>query len=163
MSILSSLIPTSGGLYYWTNYFAPDFIRVPLSFLVGCSNSLALCGGICSINYGFAIEILSAVFISKDGDFNITNGKTYGIFAACTVSHVALCSVTTKQTAYLQSFSIFINLFIIILFFVAVPAGVGSKDFSFNDGHFIFQELTNYRSGWSTGWSFMLSWMPAIW
>ena len=69
MSFLGSAIPTSGGLYYYTNYYCPDTFRVPLSFLIGCANSLGLIGGLCSISYGFAVQVLSAVSISQDGDF----------------------------------------------------------------------------------------------
>ena len=160
MSVLASLLPTSGGLYYWTNYYCPDSFRVPLSFMVGCSNTLALCGGFCLINSGFATEVLSAVFISKDGDFSITNAKNYGVFAGCTVSHVVLCSIASRHTAFLQAFSIYANVFLIILFFIAVP--IGASKHGFNDGLFIFGQLENNLT-WTTGWSFMLSWMPAIW
>lgn len=160
MSILSSSIPTSGGLFYWTNYFCPDKYRVPLSFVIGCSNSLALCAGFCSINYGFAGEILAAVFISKDGDFESTSGKMYGVFAACVVSHVILCCLTTGHAAKLQSFSIIVNCFMIVLFFIAVPVGASKN--GFNNAKFIFGKIENFRT-WNTGWSFMLSWMPAVW
>ncbi|EGV61900.1 amino acid transporter [Yamadazyma tenuis ATCC 10573] len=160
MSILSSAIPTSGGLFYWTNYYCPDSLRVPLSFVIGCSNSLALCGGLCSINYGFAFEVLAAVYINKDGDFNITNGKLYGVFAACTVSHVIICCLTTGHSAKMQLFSIIINTFVIVLFFIAVP--IGAAGHGFNDAAYIFGRIENART-WSKGWSFMLSWMPAVW
>lgn len=33
-------MPTSGGLYYWTHYFASPKTRNALSFLVGYSNTL---------------------------------------------------------------------------------------------------------------------------
>ncbi|EGV62696.1 hypothetical protein CANTEDRAFT_115349 [Yamadazyma tenuis ATCC 10573] len=158
---MSSAIPTSGGLFYWTNYYCPDSFRVPLSFVIGCSNSLALCAGFCSINYGFAFEVLAAVYINKDGDFTITNGKLYGVFAGCVISHVILCCLTTTHTAKLQSFSIYTNCFLIVLFFIAVPIGA-SKNIGFNDAGFIFGKIENHRT-WNTGWSFMLSWMPAVW
>ncbi|KAK6456122.1 amino acid/polyamine transporter I [Scheffersomyces xylosifermentans] len=160
LTILGSAIPTSGGLYYYTNYYAPDSVRVPLSFLVGCSNSLGLCGGICSISYGFAVEVLSAVYISQDGNFEITNAKCYGIFAACVVSNIIICCLTTKHTATLQSVSIFFNSFIIVLFLIAVP--IGAAKHGFNNGSYMFGDMENFRD-WSPGWSFMLSWMPAIW
>ncbi|KHC81346.1 hypothetical protein W5Q_01721, partial [Candida albicans SC5314] len=51
LAFLGSAIPTSGGLYYYTNYYCPDAFRVPLSFMIGCSNSLGLIGGLCSISY----------------------------------------------------------------------------------------------------------------
>lgn len=160
MTMLGSAIPTSGGLYYYTNYYAPDGLRVPLSFLVGCANSLGLIGGMCSICYGFAVEILSAVYINLDGAFEITNGKCYGIFAACIISNVILCCLTTKHQAYFQTISIAWNSFIIVLFFIAVP--IGARTHGFNDGSYIFGDFTNIRD-WTTGWSFMLSMMPVIW
>lgn len=160
MSVLSLSIPTSGGLFYWTNYYCPDSFRVPLSFIIGCSNSLALCGGFCSINYGFATEVLAAVAINKNLNFNITSGMEYGVFAACCASQVILCCLTTSHTAKLQSFSIVMNCFLIVLFFIAVP--IGARSYGFNDGKYIFGEIENFRT-WNTGWSFMLSWMPAVW
>ena len=73
MSELASAIPTSGGLYYYTYYYAPPKVKNLLSFVVGNSNSLALIAGLCSINYGLAGEILSIVVVGSDGNFNITN------------------------------------------------------------------------------------------
>ena len=35
--------------------------------MIGCSNSLGLIGGLCSISYGFAVQVLSAVYIQQDG------------------------------------------------------------------------------------------------
>lgn len=50
MADLGSAMPTSGGLYYWTHYFASPKTRNYLCFLVGYSNTLSLVGGFCSIN-----------------------------------------------------------------------------------------------------------------
>ncbi|KAG7661735.1 uncharacterized protein J8A68_004748 [[Candida] subhashii] len=161
MSFLGSAIPTSGGLFYYSNYYAPESIRVPLSFLIGCSNSLGLIGGLCSISYGFAVEILSAVFIQRDGDFEITDGKCYGIFAACIVSNVVISCLTTKHAATLQTISIVVNVFLVALFLIAVP--VGFRHNSFNSAEYIFTNFENSRTSYSTAWSFALSWMPAIW
>lgn len=161
MSLLSSAIPTSGGLYYWTNYYAPDLLRVLLSFFIGMNNSLGLIGGVCSINYGFACELLSAVYLNMDGDLDITNGMIYGVFCACCVLHILICCATSQHTAWLQSFSIYVNLFIIALFIIAVPIGA-SKNSGFNEALWVFGNMTNGRD-WSSGWSFMLSWMPCIW
>ncbi|AQZ11285.1 (ZYRO0B15048g) [Zygosaccharomyces parabailii] len=69
----SSAIPTAGGLYYWTYYYAPVGYKEVLSFIIGCTNSLALTAACCSISYGFAEEVLSAVILSKDGDFTVTH------------------------------------------------------------------------------------------
>lgn len=160
MSFLGSAIPTSGGLFYYANHYSPDAIRVPLSFLIGCSNTLALCGGLCSINYGFVLEVFAAAFLSTG--WSGSKYAQYGVFVAAILSQLVVCSVTTKLTAEVQSFSIFMNVFIIILFFVAVPVGYSKNQGDFNDAAYIFGHYENLRT-WSPGWSFMLSWMPAIW
>ncbi|RCK54449.1 GABA-specific permease [Candida viswanathii] len=159
MAFLGSAIPTSGGLYYYTNYYCPDAIRVPLSFMIGCSNSLGLIGGLCSISYGFAVQVLSAVYIQQDGNFEITNAKCYGIFVGCVVTNAFICCLATKQAAVLQTISIIVNVFLVLLFLIAVPAG---KAHDFNSRGFIFGNFENARD-YGTVWSFALSWMPAIW
>ena len=159
MAFLGSAIPTSGGLYYYTNYYCPDAFRVPLSFMIGCSNSLGLIGGLCSISYGFAVQVLSAVYIQQDGGFEITNAKCYGIFVGCVVTNAIICCLATKQAALLQTVSIIVNVFLVLLFLIAVPAG---KAHDFNSASFIFTNFENSRD-YGTVWSFALSWMPAIW
>ncbi|KGQ88841.1 hypothetical protein MEO_01690 [Candida albicans P94015] len=159
LAFLGSAIPTSGGLYYYTNYYCPDAFRVPLSFMIGCSNSLGLIGGLCSISYGFAVQVLSAVYIQQDGAFEITKAKCYGIFVACVVSNTIICCLATKQAALLQTVSIIVNVFLVLLFLIAVPAGKGGD---FNSRSFIFSNFENSRD-YGTVWSFALSWMPAIW
>ncbi len=59
MADLGSGMPTTGGLYYWTHHFASPATRNYLCFLVGYSNSLGLIGGLCSIDYGFALMFCS--------------------------------------------------------------------------------------------------------
>lgn len=160
LSFLGSSIPTSGGLFYYANYYSGERVRVPLSFLIGCSNSLALCSGLCSINYGFVSEMFAAIYLGTG--FTSTKYEEYGVFVACIISQLFLCSATTRMTAQVQSLSIYINVFIIVLFFIAVPIGTKNNLGGFNDAHFIFGKFENLRT-WSNGWSFMLSWMPVIW
>lgn len=161
MSILASAIPTSGGLYYWTYYYAPEKLRVVLSFLIGISNTLGLISGFCSINYGCAAELLAAVYIQRDGNFTTTDPIMYGVFAACCISHIGLVCATSLHKKSLQYLSMGCNVFLVVLFLVTVPIGVAQHS-GFNSREFIFGKMTNARD-WPTGWSFMLSWMPAIW
>ncbi|ODV63268.1 Uga4p [Ascoidea rubescens DSM 1968] len=162
MSELGSAIPTSGGLYYWTYHYAPESLKIPLSFLIGNSNTLALTGGLCSINYGFASEVLAAVAITYDGDFEITTARTYGVFAACVVSHIIVCCGASSKISRLQTFSIVCNVSLIILFLVALPIGTAKNTSGFRDAKFIFGKFENL-SDWPDGWQFMLSLMPAVW
>ncbi|ODQ77943.1 hypothetical protein BABINDRAFT_40474 [Babjeviella inositovora NRRL Y-12698] len=163
MAELGSAMPTSGGLYYWTNYYADDKWRKALSYLVGNTNSLALVGALCSVDYGFASEILSIVVISRDGDFVITPAKTYAVFAACVVSHIFITCSASSKVSRLQTFSVVCNLALVFFFIIALPIGTArSSTESFNDAKYIFGSMETF-SGWTPGWQFALCWMPAIW
>lgn len=162
MSELASAIPTSGGLYYWTFYYAPERIRVPLSFLIGLTNTMALSAGAVSVAYGNAEEILAAVYLSKDGDFDITTGKTYGVFAACIIFQGLATCISSKNVAMLQTISSVSHTGLLVLFLIAVPIGTKINMGGFNDGGFIFAEVQNY-SNWPKGWQFCLSMMTAVW
>ncbi|GMM32583.1 hypothetical protein DAMA08_053280 [Martiniozyma asiatica (nom. inval.)] len=162
MSELASAIPTSGGLYYWTFYYAPDQWKVPLSFVIGLSNTMALTSGAVSIFYGNAQEILAAVYLSQDGNFEITTGKTYGVFAACIVSGAIATCLSSKNTAFLQSLSSYCHTGLFILFIIALPIGTKVNRGEFNDAGFIFGTVQNY-SDWPIGWQFCLSFMTSVW
>lgn len=153
-------IPTSGGLYYWTNYYAPPRFKTIFSYLIGNTNSIALIGALCSVDYGFAVEVLSVVVIAKDGDFEITPAKTYGIFVACVLLHIAITCFSSKNCAYLQTTSIVVNLAIIVLYIIALP--IGAKG-NFKPAKFVFGEFDNI-SNWPIGWTQLsAAWLPAIW
>lgn len=158
MSEMASAIPTSGGLYYWTYHYAPDNLRIPLSFLVGNSNTVALTGALCSIDYGFAKELLSIVYIAKDGDFHITDGMTYGVYAACVISHVIIACAASGHIAKLQSFSIYSNLALIVFFIIAILVGTDDK----NDASFIFGNINSSMTEWNVGWSWFFQGTEAV-
>ncbi|KAH3686477.1 hypothetical protein WICPIJ_002546, partial [Wickerhamomyces pijperi] len=162
MAEMASALPTSGGLYYWTHYFAPPSMKIQLSFFIGVCNTFALAGGVCSISYGFAEEVLSAVYISKDGDFEITNGKVYGVLIGALVFELLLCCLSSKNFSRLQTTSIVANNLLVIIFFVALPIGT-ARTVGFNDAKFIFGEVENLSS-WTPGWAFFqFGFMTACW
>ncbi|QRG39830.1 hypothetical protein FDK38_004287 [Candidozyma auris] len=161
MSENASYQPTSGGLYYWTNFYAPPKLKTVLSYVVGNTNSIALVGALCSVDYGFAQELLSVVVIAKDGDFEITPAKTYGVFAACVLAHIALTCISSKNCASLQTTSVVMNIVLIVLFIVALPIGASRGEFkkaSWVFGH--FDNLTDFPMGWN---QLSQAWLPAIW
>ncbi|CCD23975.1 Uga4p NDAI_0C03150 [Naumovozyma dairenensis CBS 421] len=159
----ASAIPTAGGLYYWTYYYAPKGYKEVFSFIIGCSNSLALVAGLCSIDYGLAEEIMAAVVVTYDGDFNITDGRLYAVFLASVIVMALCTSMASGVIARLQNISIVSNLFIIVLLFIALPVGTKHKRGTFNDASFIFGGFENF-SDWNGGWQFCLTgFMPAVW
>ena len=164
MAELASAIPTSGGLYYYTYYYAPQRFKSFLSFVIGNSNSLALTAGLCSITYGLALEILSIVVVSKDGNFEITNGKTYGVYVGGIAATAVVTSVATVAVSKMQTLSIISNVALIAFFLIVLPIGVSNtKGLEFNDGSFIFGKFMNETS-WPDGWQFLMAGLqPAIW
>lgn len=160
LSFLSSSIPTSGGLFYYSSYYSGSKVKAPLSFLIGCSNSMALCSGFCAVINGLAAEIFAMVNLGTG--FESTKYQQYGLFLALVLSQLAVCSISTKGTVIFQVFAVFINVLLILLFVIAIPIGTKNNLGGFNDASYIFTKLDNLRD-WNTGWSFMLSWMTAIW
>ncbi|KAH3899076.1 probable GABA-specific permease [Saccharomycodes ludwigii] len=159
----ASACPTAGGLFYWTYLYTPPKYKVVLSFIIGWANSLALIAGVCSISYGFAEEVLAAVVIQKDGNFDVTNGKTYGVFAAAVIGMTLSTCLASTAVSRLQTFSIIANCFIIILLFIALPIGTKINRGGFNNGKFIFGTFENFAD-WNNGWQFCLQgFMPACW
>jgi len=160
MSISGSSISTSGGLYYWTNYYAPPRVKTVLSYLIGNTNSIALVGSFCSVVYGFAIQVYAIVVIARDGDFEVTQTKLYGVFVACVIAEVAVTCLSSKNCAHLQTVSVVCNVFIIIVYILAMLVGSRGK---FKPASYVFGEFENL-SDWPIGWTqISAAWLPAIW
>lgn len=162
MSELASSYPTSGGLYFWSYHYAPKNMKIPLSFFIGITNSLALVGALCSITYGLAGQILSCASLAYP-DLEVTDPMTYGVFAGCIILQTILTCASSAAVARLQSVSIYVNCFLIVLFFIALPIGTKRNVGGFNDGSYIFGDFENF-SDWPDGWAFMqFGLMPAVW
>ncbi|KAK7526207.1 amino acid permease-domain-containing protein [Phyllosticta citriasiana] len=159
MADLASAMPTSGGLYFWSHYFASPSTRNALSFLVGYSNTLGLIGGLCSIDYGFSLMLLSVVVIARDGEWEPSRGVIYAVFLACVLCHGVLASTLSKVMGKLQTVFVVANFVLIAATVIALPTGRADER---NDAAFIFGKVTNLTT-WPTGWTFTLSWLSPIW
>lgn len=162
MSEMGSAMPTSGGLYFWTFKLAPEKLRKPFCFLAGYSNSLGLIGAQCSIDYGFAILLLSVITTVTDGAYVATRFHTYGVFVACVVSHALVGSVATRHITHLQTFCIAANMIVILVTLVALPVGRSNKPEGLNSGKYVYATLDN-QTGWSNGWVFFVAWLSPVW
>ena len=149
---------TSGGLYYWTFYFSNKRWRRPLSFLAGYSNTLGLAGGLCSIDYGLALMIVSCVVITKDGDFNPSSGVIYCIYMAVILSHVAVITFFSRIMCKLQNVAIFANAALILATIIALPV----KSSFHNSGSYIFTQFEQ-GTNWNTGFGVVLAALSPIW
>ncbi|EXJ83687.1 hypothetical protein A1O1_07311 [Capronia coronata CBS 617.96] len=158
MADLGSSMPTSGGLYYWTHYYASPKWRNPLSFLVGYSNTLGLVGGLCSIDYGFSLMFLSVIVIARDGNWSPSNGIIYAVFIATVACHGLIASTMASVMGKLQTVFVAMNFILIFATIIALPIGANSR----NSASYIFTHVENLTT-WPTGWGFMLSWLSPIW
>ncbi|GAB7353949.1 hypothetical protein MBLNU459_g4550t1 [Dothideomycetes sp. NU459] len=147
MSDLGSAMPTSGGLYYWTHYFSSPKYRNCLSFLVGYSNTLGLVGGLCSIDYGFALMFLSVIVIARDGTWTPSNGDIYAVFLACVLCHGVLASTLSKVMGKLQTVFVIMNFILIFATIIALPIGRASER---NSRGYMFGETANLTSGFDS-------------
>jgi len=160
MSEMASAMPTAGGLYWWTHMFAPDKWKSYLSFLCGYSDTLGLIGGVGSINYGAASQVLSSVEMGTD--YSPSDGVTYAVFLGITLLQCACCCLPNRVLAKFQSATIFLNIVAVVLICIALPVGLKVKGLPINSGEYVFGDTTNQTS-YPYGMSFMLAWMAAIW
>ncbi|PWY75471.1 amino acid transporter [Aspergillus heteromorphus CBS 117.55] len=162
MADMASAMPTAGGLYWWTHYFAGERYKNALSFLVGYSNTMGLIGGMCSVDYTLSLMILACVSIARDGEWSASNGIIYGVYVGLILLH-ALCGIFTGHIMpRIQTFCIFINIAIIVATVVALPIGKVTNGGSLNSGTYVFGHVDNATS-WPTGWTFILAFLAPIW
>ncbi|KAF2485763.1 gaba permease [Neohortaea acidophila] len=159
MADLGSAMPTSGGLYWWTHFFAAPKYRNALSFLVGYSNTLGLVGGLCSVDYGFSLMFIAVIVIARDGNWTPSNGDVYAVFLCTVLCHGILASTLSKVMGKLQTVFVVMNFVLIFATIIALPIGRAHHR---NDAAFIFAKLENLTT-WPKGWTFMLAWLSPIW
>ncbi|KAF3927387.1 hypothetical protein ABW21_db0205097 [Orbilia brochopaga] len=159
MADLGSAMPTAGGLYWWTHYFSAPGWKNPLSFLVGYSNTLGLVGGLCGIDYGFALMLISVVVIGSDGTFVPSNGVVFCVFMGCVLSHALVVTFASKYMGKLQTVFVIANLLLVAATFVVLPVGRRGQR---NSASFIFGQTANLTE-WPSTWVFFMSWLSPIW
>nr|UJH94610.1 Uga4.2 [Starmerella bombicola] len=161
MSELASAQPTSGGLYYWTFFLAPEKLRRPMSFLTGYANTLGLIGGVCSINYSFGTLVMSLATITTDGRFSSTKYEYYALMVAVSCIQLGCLSLPSYLISKFQTVCVALNLLLVFLVIIAVPIGAHNNHV-LNSGKFVFGDTTN-QTDWQYGWSCLLSMMCCIW
>jgi amino acid transporter len=155
-------MPTAGGLYFWTHYYATEKLKNPLSFLVGYSNTIGLVGGLCSIDYGFANMLLSMISIARDGNWSATRPVIYGTYVATVFAHGFIAIFFARVMPRIQSICIFLNVGLVVATVIALPIGKAHNAPPVNSGSYVFGGVENLTT-WPTGWAFMLAWLSPIW
>ncbi|EED22386.1 GABA permease, putative [Talaromyces stipitatus ATCC 10500] len=159
---LASAMPTAGGLYFWTHYFANEKWRNPLSFVVGYSNTLGLVGGLCSIDYGFALMLLSLVSIARDGEWSASRPVIYGTYVATVCVHGLMATFMGRIMNRIQTICIVLNVGLVVATVIALPIGNKHNGVPINSGSYVFGDVENLTT-WPAGWAFVLAWLSPIW
>ncbi|KAJ7700705.1 APC amino acid permease [Mycena rosella] len=157
---LASAAPTTGGLYYWSYAYSTPKWRRLLSWIVGYTNTISNIAGVCSIDWGCALQITSAASIGSNFTFVPTVGHNFGVFCALVISHAAVCSLSGRIIARLQKLYITFNIVLVLGIIIGMPIAT-SKEFK-NDARFAFGDLENF-SLWPNGYGVILSFIAPLW
>ncbi|KAF7999185.1 hypothetical protein HF325_006717 [Metschnikowia pulcherrima] len=123
-------------------------------------NSIQVFGVAFSI-MGLLPSIASILGTGLIADFEITPAKTYGVFVASVLLHIAITSASSKHCAWLQTASIIVNVTVILLFVIAMPIAACRGEPRPASWVFTnFETLTHYPIGWV---QLSQAWLPAIW
>ncbi|KAJ7703881.1 amino acid/polyamine transporter I [Mycena rosella] len=160
MAELGSSAPTSGGLYYWTFKFASPRSRNFLCWMVGYTNTISYITGVAGTDWSCAVLIMAAASIGSDGAFIPTVYQTFGVYCAVIVSHALVASSATKVIARLQHVVIAINLGLVLVMLIGLPASTPVE--LKNSGKYAFGSFANLTS-WPNGYAFILSFLSPLW
>ncbi|KAF8152247.1 APC amino acid permease [Crassisporium funariophilum] len=157
MSELASAYPTAGGLYYWTYHLASPRYKNLLCWIVGYSNTIGTIASLASVDWGCAVQIMTAVSIGTSGTFEATSAQTFShhfSFDPMLLRNI-LDSATSKR---LPTSTCLARLSLIVI--VALPAAT-PKEFM-NSPKVALNDFYNAH-GWPDGYAFVLSLLTPLW
>ncbi|SJL03865.1 uncharacterized protein ARMOST_07222 [Armillaria ostoyae] len=108
MAELTSSMPTSAGLYYWSAKLAPPKYSALASWITGWANITGQITLVCSIDYTCAQMITTAIAVNSDGATNLSSGAT---FVGTTVTAIIALLVASgdNKVSTKDAFTLFEN------------------------------------------------------
>ncbi|KAI0328237.1 amino acid transporter [Cubamyces sp. BRFM 1775] len=157
---LTSAMPTSAGLYYFSAKLAPPRWAPLASWITGWANVTGQVALVCSIDFTCAQMIVTALNVGSDGAINLGAGPTFGILLAILFTHGIVCSAATAVIARLNIFYVIVNVGTTIAAIVVLLACSGDQRVSTDTAFTMFENNT----GWSnSGWAFLLAFTSPMW
>lgn len=158
-----SAYPTCGGLYTASAQLVPKRYRAQIGWLVGWLNTLGQVAGVSSTEFGLAGMMLGAVSIGLDGDFEITPGKTVGLFVGLLAVHGLLNSINTRWLARLTQYFVFINLGTTFVIIITLLAKTPRSEM--HPAKYVFgpDGVVNQTEGWPVGLAFLFGLLSVQW
>ncbi|EJD05189.1 APC amino acid permease [Fomitiporia mediterranea MF3/22] len=158
-----SAFPTCGGLYTASAQLCPPKRRAIVGWVVGWLNILGQVAGLASTEFGLANMIWAAVFLGRSGDFEITQGKTVGLFTGLLILHGILNSFATRHLAMFTKGFVFVNLGATILIIIVLLAMTPRSEMHSAAYVFGSEGITNQTGGWNTGLAFLFGLLSVQW
>ncbi|KAF9465588.1 amino acid transporter [Collybia nuda] len=157
---LTSSMPTSAGLYYFSAKLAPPQYSALSSWITGWANVTGQIALVCSIDFTCAQMFVTAISVGTDGTVNLGPGSMYGILIALLLSHAIVCSAATQVIARLTLVYAFINVSTAIAAVVSLIVASGDNRVSAKDAFTLLENGT----GWKNDvWAFFLSFTAPMW
>ncbi|KDQ17003.1 hypothetical protein BOTBODRAFT_106374 [Botryobasidium botryosum FD-172 SS1] len=160
---LVSAFPTAGGLYTASAQLVPSEKRAVVGWIVGWLNMLGQVAGVSSTEFGLSNMIWAAVVVAKNGQYEVTQGKVVGLFAALLIVHGILNSLGTKYLARFTSSFVFINIGATILIIITLLAC--TKRSEMHSAQYVFGTtgVLNQTGGWNSGIAFLFGLLSVQW
>ncbi|KAI0638666.1 amino acid transporter [Trametes polyzona] len=157
---LTSSMPTSAGLYYFSAKLAPPRWAPLASWITGWANVTGQVSLVCSIDFTCAQMIVTALYVGSDGAINLGAGPTFGILLAILFTHGIVCSAATSVLARLNIAYVLINLGTTIAAIIVLLVCSGEQRVSTETAFTMYENNT----GWSnSGWAFLLAFTAPMW
>jgi amino acid transporter len=159
---ITSVYPTSGGVYYQTFMLAAPSYRRISAWICGW---LLVIGNITitlSVNFATALFLGACINVFESepgvGIFAGTNWQVYLIFLAITLLCNIVSSLGNRWLPWLDTFAIFWTFAGVIAIVVCVLAIAKNGR---HNASYVFGEFDASNSGWVPGWSFMVGLLHA--
>lgn len=119
--------------------------------------------GLSSTEFGLANMIWAAVGVAKDGAYEVTPGKTVGLFVGLLIFHGILNSLATRHLARLTTYFVFVNIGATIVIIVVLLATTPRSEMHSASYVFGTPGVINGTGGWNTGIAFLLGLLSVQW
>ncbi|TFK82831.1 APC amino acid permease [Polyporus arcularius HHB13444] len=158
-----SAFPTCGGLYTASAQLVPRKQRAIVGWVVGWLNILGQIVGLSSTEFGLANMIWAAVVVGRGDSYQVTPGKSVGLFAGLLILHGILNCLATRQLARLTSGFVFINLGATIVIIIVLLATTPRSEMHSAGYVFGSQGIANQTGGWNDGLAFLFGLLSVQW
>ncbi|KAF9445829.1 amino acid transporter [Macrolepiota fuliginosa MF-IS2] len=156
---LTSAMPTSAGLYYFSAKLVPSEWVPLVCWITGWANVTGQILLVSSIEFTNAQLITTGIAVASDGKTLLGPAPTFGIILALLFSHSIVCPANSRILARLSLLTGFINVATAISTAIALIVVSGPNRTPARDAFLLLENHTD----WNNGWAFIMSFTGAMW